>query len=194
MPGAMPEILPSPGFGTNMGEDFLSRSSVLQAWGAYRVLWPVIHQQLGVAPDLGNGKLTVIPRLLAGQKQIAGSDILVGTGHLDVQAARAGNGLSVTVDAAMLCRLTVGVVLPAGAKVASVTLDGRPIGAQRTATTSGDELAVKRRLGRTAHPGGHDHCAWARASTSSVVSGLFGWWLRQSGVRTLTNERPSSAT
>jgi len=142
MPGAMPEILPSPGFGTNMGKDFLSRSSVLQAWGAYGVLWPVLHQQLGVAPDLGNGKLSVIPQLPAGQQRIAGSDIQVGTGHLDVQATRYGNRLSVTVDATVRCRLTLGVVLPAGAKVASVTLDGRPTGAQRTPTTRGDELTV----------------------------------------------------
>ena len=142
MPGAMPEILPSPGFGTNMSKDFLSRSSVLQAWGAYGVLWPMIHQQLGVAPDLGNGKLSVVPQVPAGQKQIAGSDILVGTGHLDVKATRDGNVLSVTVAAAVSCQLSLGIVLPAGAKVASVTLDGRPAGARRTSTTRGDELVV----------------------------------------------------
>ena len=143
MPGAMPEILPSPGFGTNMSKDFLSRSSVLQAWGAYGVLWPVLHQQLGVAPDLGNGKLSVIPQLPAGQNEIAGSDILVGAGHLDVKAKRAGKVLSVTVDAAVRCRLSLGVVLPTGAKVASVTLDGRSTGATRTSTTRGDELVVQ---------------------------------------------------
>lgn len=35
MPGAMPEIAPSPDFPANIDHDFLSRSSMLQAWGAY---------------------------------------------------------------------------------------------------------------------------------------------------------------
>jgi hypothetical protein len=145
MPGAMPEILPSPDFGTNMSKDFLSRSSVLQAWGAYGVLWPVLHQQLGVAPDLGNGRLSVVPLVPPGQREIAGSDILVGAGHLNVRATHDRNVLSVTVNAAVHCRLSLGVVLPAGAKVASVTLDGHPTGAERVRTARGDELVVNAR-------------------------------------------------
>ncbi|WP_199517339.1 hypothetical protein [Nucisporomicrobium flavum] len=147
MPGAMPEILPSPDFGSNLSKDFLSRSSVLQAWGAYGVLWPVLHQQLGVAPDLGNGRLSVVPQVPAGGR-IAGSDILVGTGHLDVRASSRGNALSVTVHAAVHARLTLGTVLPAGAKVASVTVDGRPAGARRVHTARGDELLTTTGSGR----------------------------------------------
>jgi hypothetical protein len=142
MPGAMPEILPSPDFGTNLGKDFLSRSSVMQAWGAYGVLWPVIHQQLGVAPDLGNGALSVVPQIPAGQTSIAGSDILLGSGHLDVAATRTPTALSVRVDAAVRARLTLGAVLPDGAQVASVTLDGRPAGARRVSTARGQEVLV----------------------------------------------------
>ena len=143
MPGAMPEIVPSPDFGTNMSKDFLSRSSVMQAWGAYGILWPAIHQQLGVAPDIGNGALSVVPQVPAGQTKIAGSDILVGSGHLDVTATHDGNVLSVSVDAAVGANLTLGVVLPDGAKVASVTVDGKSAGAQRASTARGDELLVK---------------------------------------------------
>jgi hypothetical protein len=143
MPGAMPEILPSPDFGTNMSKDFLSRSSVMQAWGAYGVLWPVMHQQLGVAPDLGNGGLSVVPQVPDGQTSVAGSDILVGSGHVDVSATHAGKTLTVTVDAAVSTKLTLGAVLPAGSKVASVTLDGGNTGAQRVTTARGDEVLVK---------------------------------------------------
>jgi hypothetical protein len=147
MPGAMPEILPSPDFGTNMSKDFLSRSSVMQAWGAYGVLWPVVHQQLGVDPDLGDGRLSVVPLVPAGQ-QIAGSDVLVGPGHLDVRAANRGRVWSVTVDAAVRARLTLGTVLPAGAEVASVTLDGRRAGARLVPTARGDELVTTTGPGR----------------------------------------------
>ena len=54
-PGAMPEIAPSPDFPANIDRPLYDRSMVLQAWGAYGTLWPVVHQQLGVSPDLGRG-------------------------------------------------------------------------------------------------------------------------------------------
>ncbi len=53
MPGAMPEIAPEGDFTPNIDRLFTERSMVLQAWGAYGNLWPVVHQQLGISPDLG---------------------------------------------------------------------------------------------------------------------------------------------
>ena len=38
MPGAMPEIVPSPDFEANINRLFTERSMVLQAWGAYGAL------------------------------------------------------------------------------------------------------------------------------------------------------------
>ena len=145
MPGAMPEVLPSPDFGSNLTKDFLSRSSVLQAWGTYGVLWPVVHQQLGVAPDLGDGRLSVVPQIPPGQNRIAGSNIRLGSGHVDVTATRTGKVLTVTVDAAVPATLVLGVVLPDGAKVAAVTLDGKRAGARRVDTARGRELLVRPR-------------------------------------------------
>jgi hypothetical protein len=142
MPGAMPEILPSPDFGTNMGLDFLSRSSVLQTWGAYGILWPVVHQQLGVRPDLGHGLVTVAPQLPPGRTHIAGSDIAVGDGRVDVRVDRRDRTLTVTVDAAVRARLATGGVLPAGATVASATLDGHRIGTSTVSTLRGTELVT----------------------------------------------------
>ena len=55
MPSAMPEIVPGGDFGANIDRLFTERSMVMQAWGAYGVLWPVIHQWLGVSPNLGRG-------------------------------------------------------------------------------------------------------------------------------------------
>ena len=52
-PGAMPEIVPSPAFGKNIDRCWTCRSMFLQAWGNYGTAWPVVHQQLGVRPDLG---------------------------------------------------------------------------------------------------------------------------------------------
>jgi hypothetical protein len=47
-PGAMPEIAPSPDYGRSIDKPFNERAMVLQAWGAYGTIWPVVHQQLGV--------------------------------------------------------------------------------------------------------------------------------------------------
>src|SRR3954454_2416580 len=114
MPGAMPEIAPSPDFPANIEHDFLSRSSVLQAWGAYGVLWPVVHQQLGVDPDLGHGRLTVVPQLPPGQRRVAGSDIRIGSGGsggaLDVTATRDGRTIRVEMATTVRCGLTLGTV------------------------------------------------------------------------------------
>jgi hypothetical protein len=142
MPGAMPEIAPSPDFPANIDHDFLSRSSVLQAWGAYGVLWPVVHQQLGVDPDIGNGRLAVVPQLPPGQRRIAGSDIRIGGGSVDVAAALSGRSLRVDATSSVRCGLSLGAVLPSGATVAGVRLDGHRIAYHLVTTARGTEVHV----------------------------------------------------
>jgi len=142
MPGAMPEIAPSPDFPANIDHDFLSRSSLLQAWGTYGVLWPVVHQQLGVDPDLGQGRLAIVPQVPPGQHRISGSNVRLGTGAVDVTATVSGNTIQVEVDARLACHLTIGAVLPAGATVASVGLDGHPVGYRLVPTARGTEVVV----------------------------------------------------
>ena len=88
MPGAMPEIAPSPDFPANIGRPLYDRSMVLQAWGTYGTLWPVVHQQLGVSPDLGRDDLEVVPQVPDGQSRIAGTNIRLGKGSVDVAAER----------------------------------------------------------------------------------------------------------
>ncbi|MET8151789.1 hypothetical protein ACIBSW_16660 [Actinoplanes sp. NPDC049668] len=142
MPGAMPEVAPSPDFVANIERDFLGRSSVLQAWGAYGVLWPVVHQQLGVDPDVGRGRLSVIPALPPGQERIAGRNIRVGAGSLDVTATRTAGTLTVSVRSTVRAGLTLGAVLPAGATVAGVRLDGRTAAYRQRSTARGSEVLL----------------------------------------------------
>jgi hypothetical protein len=142
-PGAMPEIVPSPDFGANIDRGFVDRAMMLQAWGTYGVLWPVVAQQLGVAPDLGRGRLAVVPQVPDGQQRIAGSAIRVGAGSVDVTAAREGQALRTTVHAdAVGAALTVGVVLPAGATAGMVTLDGGQVPFELVQTARGTEVRV----------------------------------------------------
>ena len=93
----MPEIGPSPDFAANVTQPFNERSSLEQAWGTYGVLWPVVHQQLGVSPQLGNGLLEVLPSVPPGQLSVSGSAIRIGAGTIDVAATHSGNTWTTTV-------------------------------------------------------------------------------------------------
>jgi hypothetical protein len=144
-PGAMPEIAPSPDFGANIDRGFVDRSMMLQAWGTYGTLWPVIAQQLGVAPDLGHGRLAVVPQLPDGQTRIAGSAIRLGSaGSVDVTTRRADGMLRtfVHVDGLSSTALTIGAVLPDGATVGSVLLNGTPVPYLVVQTARGAEVRV----------------------------------------------------
>ena len=143
LPGGMPEIAPSPDFKANIDRPFTDRSMALQAWGTYGVLWPVVHQQLGVAPDLGHGRVTVLPQVPEGQQRIGGKQIAVGRGSVDVTASHQGNTWrsQVRLDG-VRAALTVGAVLPADAKVAKVTANGRSVEYTAVRTTRGLEIRV----------------------------------------------------
>jgi hypothetical protein len=142
MPGAMPEIAPSPDFPANIGRPLYDRSMVLQAWGTYGILWPVVHQQLGVSPDLGRGALTVVPQVPGGQHRVAGANIRLGDGSVDVAAERTTSALTTTVTRHGSTHLFIGHVLPTGAVVGSVTLDGTPTAYDVRHTARGREVVV----------------------------------------------------
>jgi len=87
MPGAMPEIAPSPLSGRTIDRPLNERPMVHQAWGAYGTLWPVVHQHLGIRPDLGNGTLEVVPQVPPGSPGLSGENILMGDGAIAVSAS-----------------------------------------------------------------------------------------------------------
>jgi hypothetical protein len=144
----MPEIAPSPDFPANIDHDFLSRSSVLQAWGAYGVLWPVVHQQLGVDPDLGHRRLVIVPQLPPGQHRIAGSDIRLGGGSVDVTATLDGRTLRVAMTARLSASVTLGAVLPPSGSAGTVRLDGHPVAFRTVRGARGTEVVVDTGPGR----------------------------------------------
>jgi hypothetical protein len=154
-PGASPEIFPSPAFDgagprdANVERCTRCRSMVVQAWNQYGTMWPVIHQQLGVRPDLGRGRLTIVPQLPSASP-IAGEDIRLGDGRLDlVRARRDGKRYTTTVDARHLSasQLWIGATLPPGSGVRRVTLDGKGADYSARTTDRGLEIVVQTRPG-----------------------------------------------
>jgi hypothetical protein len=138
----MPEIAPSPLYGRSVDKLYTERASVLQAWGAYGTAWPVVHQHLGVQPDLGRGRLTVVPQPPSAAP-VAGTNIRLGaSGSVDVRAQRSGTSATTTVLAHAPVRVRVGATLPANAHVRDVRLDGRRVSADERDTNRGLEVTV----------------------------------------------------
>jgi len=134
-PGAMPEIFPSAPMGNpslgipaNINRCWTCRSMVMQAWGNYGTVWSVVSQQLGVRPFLGYGALDVVPQVPPGQPSVAGSNIRLGRGSLDVFASHSGRRYTTTllVRGLRLRSLRIGQTLPAGTSPRTVRVDGTP--------------------------------------------------------------------
>jgi hypothetical protein len=152
-PGAMPEIFPSglngdlsTGFTPNITRCWTCRSMFMQAWGNYGTAWAVVHQQLGVRPQLGNGRLEIIPQVPEGQTSVQGENIRLGNGSVDVRAVHAlASRYRTTTDtsAAPVGRYFIGHTLPRGAEVDTVQLDGNPVtGYESRETNRGLEVRV----------------------------------------------------
>jgi hypothetical protein len=150
-PGAMPEIAPSPDYGRSIDRAFTDRAMVLQAWGAYGTIWPVVHQQLGVRPDMGRRALEVVPQVPPQYSEypeegpLSGENIRLGSGSVDVSASVPSNGTYETlVDPDVsLRKLTIGHTVPRDAEVVSVTLNGNAASYEIRQTNRGKEILVE---------------------------------------------------
>jgi hypothetical protein len=157
-PGAMPEIFPSTpngdpsaGVPPNIDRCWTCRSMFMQAWGNYGTAWAVVHQWLGVQPDLGNGRLTVVPQVPVGQNTVQGRDIRLGRSSVDVTATHAGRSYVTVVDVARSvgAAVVIGHTLPRGTAPATVLLDGHAVRHYTVRTTNrGNEVTVPTSPGR----------------------------------------------
>ncbi|MGH2896428.1 MAG: glycogen debranching protein, partial [Solirubrobacteraceae bacterium] len=113
----------------------------------YGTIWPVVSQQLGVRPFLGQSALQVVPQVPEGQPSVSGSNIRLGMGHgsIDVFASHAGSRYTTTLalHRLRLHSVQIGQTLPAGSTPASVRLDGRRArGVQVRVTNRGVEVTA----------------------------------------------------
>jgi hypothetical protein len=145
-PGAMPEIFPSPDQGANIDRCWTCRSMFMQAWGNYGTAWAVVHQWLGVSPDLGEGRLNVVPQVPAGQTSVAAQRIRLGGGFVDVSATHNASTYTTTLTAPRAVgasKLVIGHTLPRGTTPKTVKLDGRTVNNYTVRTTNrGAEVTV----------------------------------------------------
>jgi glycogen debranching enzyme len=143
MPGALPEISPSPEYDPFV--DFRERAMFMQAWSSYGVQWPVIHHFLGIRPDAPAGSLTVVPDVPESWPGLSVRNLQVGGGTVESSASRSGKTYTTKVSASPSWNLTIGHTLPPGAAVQSVTLDGNSVAYSTVDTTRGREVRVQTR-------------------------------------------------
>jgi hypothetical protein len=151
-PGAMPEIFPSPDQGPNIDRCWTCRSMFMQAWGNYGTAWAVVHQWLGVQPQLGRGEIAIVPQVPSGQDSATGRNIRLGKGSADVTATHTGSRYTTEIDVqvgGVVKNVVIGHTLPRGATIDSVSLDGVSISDYVTRVTNrGIEVTVPTDRGR----------------------------------------------
>jgi len=144
-PGASPEIFPSPDQGANIDRCWTCRSMFMQAWNNYGTAWPVVHQWLGVRPDLGNGLVEFVPQVPQGQTTVSGKAIQLGSGSADVTATHTGTTYStdITTTGVGTNNVVIGHTLPRGTSPAAVVLDGAPVSNYQVVLTNrGNEVTM----------------------------------------------------
>jgi len=150
-PGAMPEIFPSPDQGANIDRCWTCRSMFMQAWGNYGTAWAVVHQWLGVRPDLGKARVDFVPQVPQGQTSVKGQDIRLGHGSADVLATHDGNLYRTQIDTTKgvgASKVVIGHTLPRGAHPATVLLDGHKVHRYRVQETNrGTEVTISTTAG-----------------------------------------------
>src|SRR5579884_128953 len=146
-PGALPEIAPSPAY--NPFQPLTSRAMFMQAWSSYGVQWPVIHEFLGIVPDIPDGRLSVIPDLPAAWPSAAVSKLRVGRSTMSANVRRETNGFTLSVAAPKGLKLLLGLVIPSGHHATTVRLDGRTVSFHLRHTLRGSEVQVSTTSGRS---------------------------------------------
>jgi hypothetical protein len=145
-PGASPEIFPSPDQGPNIDRCWTCRSMFMQAWNNYGTAWAVVHQWLGVRPDLGHRAIEFVPQVPQGQTTVRGQDIRLGGGSADVLATHQGGRFTTEIDVSGgvgASAVTIGHTLARGQRPATVVLDGRTVHNYKLVETNrGTEVTV----------------------------------------------------
>jgi hypothetical protein len=114
----------------------------MQAWSSYGVMWTVVNDLLGVTPDVPQRSVAVVPEVPASWPSLSVSRLRVGAQNLAVNASHQAGSYQTQVSGATGLTLTIGTVLPTGAKPQSVMLNGKKVHYKLVTTTRGTAVEV----------------------------------------------------
>ena len=142
LPGAMPEIAPSPDFPANIGQKFTERSSVHAGVGRLRD--PLAGRALPARREPRHRPAPLHGGAAGARRsaRVAGNNIRLGNGTVAVTATRSSSRLTTDVRQSASAQLTIGALLPTGATVKSVKLDGHPASYDVVKTARGKQVRV----------------------------------------------------
>jgi glycogen debranching enzyme len=140
MPGALPEILPSPNYDpfVNMQE----RAMFMQAWSSYGIQWPIMHHFLGVRPNIPEDSLYIVPHMPSSWTSLSVENLRVGDGAISVVVERDEDIYRTRISAPAGWTLIIGHTLPIDAEVESVMLDDADIAYEIVDSPRGREIQV----------------------------------------------------
>lgn len=141
MPGALPELAPSPDY--DPFAPLVERMMLMQAWASYGIAWPIITHVLGIAPDVPGRTLVVVPQIPPSWPGLSVHDLRMGQGQVSVTTAREDQHYTTTVTAPLGFKLNIGQTLAMSQVVVAVELDGTPVPYTRLITRRGQEIQVE---------------------------------------------------
>jgi hypothetical protein len=142
-PGALPEQMPSPGYLPFPFQPFTRRAMVMQAWSSYGVLYPIVHNFLGIQPHMPQRLIIVLPQLPSSLPHLSIQNLRVGDEILAVAAQHSDKLYVTEVTLPVGCRLEIGHTLPANASIESVTLNGKAADYEVHSTHRGSEIVAQ---------------------------------------------------
>jgi len=140
MPGALPEVLPSPGY--EVFGDLCDRLMFMQAWSAYGAQWPVVHHFLGIRPDAPARVLSVVPHLPSSCPKLSVRNLRVGDSAMSVTARRLRDGYSIEVDAPVAWPLFLGVRVDAADGVRAFQVDDLDVSMETCESPEGTAIGA----------------------------------------------------
>ncbi|NIM92197.1 MAG: glycogen debranching protein [Anaerolineales bacterium] len=145
MPGALPEILPSPDYDPFV--DMQERAMFMQAWSSYGIQWPIIHHFLGVRPNIPGDSLLVVPNIPSSWTNLSVKNLRVGHGTIDVSAEHNDLTYRTTISAPAGWTLIIGHTIPTDSEVESVMLDDAETEYEIVDSIGGRTIQVKTTTG-----------------------------------------------
>lgn len=140
MPGALPEILPSPSYDPFV--DMQERAMFMQAWSSYGIQWPIMHHFLGVKPNIPDASLYVVPHMPSSWTSLSVENLRVGDGAISVVVERDEHIYKTMISAPAGWTLIIGHTLPMDVEVEAVTLDDAEVAYEIVDTLRGCEIQV----------------------------------------------------
>jgi hypothetical protein len=96
---------------------------------AHRITFPSTPPRREVNPTSSDRQpnLEVTPQVPPYETELSGANVRLGSGFVDVRAARSGDTYTTAVRLGLAVRLRLGATVPLGAHIGEVLLDGSPV-------------------------------------------------------------------